>query len=289
MLRRLADENSEDWSTSVQHQKLIVARARQYLNDLLAECPTWEEAISRADNVIGPQTLVEWFGPAIAVSGNGKPGPANYAQCAKVGVGREVIARLLGETWSSSQVQKVLALLPPDRRYVPEDAGDFDPTAADVFDNVHQATAFRAAVTKPAAVGVIPMEKQRKLAEDIVAKLTPVDPEQRRDNDLSATAITRAVDTVVSGARAKRKYDPANTPAQHAGAGLHDTERDTARLIDRIQITARRFQAHPEWSAEPLHGRCAELAAEVAQAFDALSAALLPPAEGQVVKVRRIK
>lgn len=289
MLRRLADENSEDWSSSVQHQKLIVARARQYLNDLLAECPTWDQAILRADNINDPRILEVWFGPDEAAVGNGKPGPANYAQCAKIGVGRRVIAQLLGPTWSEAQVQKVLTLLPPDARFASDGAAIFDPTAADVFDNIHQAAAFRAAVTKPAAAEMIPVEKQRKLAEDIVAKLTPADPAQRHDNDLSGTAIIKAVDAVTSGTYSRRKYDPDNTPAQHARANLHDTERGADRLMAQIQITARRFQAHPEWSAEPLRRRCDQLAAQVAGSFGTLQSALRPAQTAHATKPKRIK
>jgi hypothetical protein len=289
MLRRLADENSEDWSSSVQHQKLIVARARQYLNDLLSECPTWDAAISRSDNVITPQSLETWFGPDMAADGNGKPGPANYARCQATGVGRKVIANLLGATWSPAQVQKVLSLLPPDPRYVSEEASRFDPSAADVFDNIHQAAAFRAAVTKPAAVESIPLSEQRQLAETIVAKLTPAAAGQRHDNDLSATSIVKAVDAIAAGTYSRRKYDPDNTPAQHARANLQDTERVADRLVAQLQITARRFQAHPEWSAEPLRRRCTQLAAHVAQSFQALQTALLPAQAGNVSQSTRVK
>ena len=61
----------------------------------------------RAEIFISPQ-LAGYFGPNTGGGG----GYANYAQCAKYGIGREVIAKMLEGTEKEGAIQQALASLP---------------------------------------------------------------------------------------------------------------------------------------------------------------------------------
>jgi hypothetical protein len=61
----------------------------------------------RAEIFISPQ-LAGYFGPN---DGN-RTGIANYSQCAKYGIGREVIAKMLEGTETKGAIEQALASLP---------------------------------------------------------------------------------------------------------------------------------------------------------------------------------
>lgn len=61
----------------------------------------------RAEIFISPQ-LAGYFGPNTGGGG----GYANYAQCVKYGIGREVIAKMLEGTEKEGAIQQALASLP---------------------------------------------------------------------------------------------------------------------------------------------------------------------------------
>ena len=106
MLRALHMENAVN-RNKVMHTHEVVAQLTRWWDDEVFEkYPSWEECV-RAEIFISPQ-LAGYFGPNTGGGG----GYANYAQCAKYGIGREVIAKMLEGTEKEGAIQQALASLP---------------------------------------------------------------------------------------------------------------------------------------------------------------------------------
>ena len=106
LLRALHMENAVN-RNKVMHTHEVVAQLTHWWDDVVFEkYPSWEECV-RAAFFSSPQ-LAGYFGPNTGGGG----GYANYAQCVKYGIGREVIAKMLEGTETKTAIEQALASLP---------------------------------------------------------------------------------------------------------------------------------------------------------------------------------
>ena len=111
MLRALHMENAVN-RNKVMHTHEVVAQLTRWWDDEVFEkYPSWEECTG-AGFFTSPR-LVEFFGSMDAPAhGGASPGVLNYSQCAKYGIGREVISKMLEGTETENNIKQALASLP---------------------------------------------------------------------------------------------------------------------------------------------------------------------------------
>ena len=106
LLRALHMENAVN-RNKVMHTHEVVAQLTHWWDDVVFEkYPSWEECV-RTGFFTSPQ-LEGYFGP----NAGGGGGYANYARCAKYGIGREVISKMLEGTETEGNIKQALASLP---------------------------------------------------------------------------------------------------------------------------------------------------------------------------------
>lgn len=227
-IRMMADENADSWAMSAQHALLCVKQARDHLNGLLQKYPTWDDALQ--DGQLSSLQMTDWFGEPEA---NGK---ANYSQCREHGVGRNVIEKFLGGSFSRGRgVRDALEILEGD---------EVDPIIAGQFTNLSQARAFKSAVTSPRGkeAGLNKPEAQKKLAEQIVSELQPqsngVDP-KRKDAPSAVPFLERLTAKSVK-ARVDAQIEAALSDDDEGAEP--DVIADYIVAVDNVNTRARHFQ-----------------------------------------------
>lgn len=107
LLRALHMENAVN-RNKVMHTHEVVAQLTRWWDDEVFEkYPSWDECEGSA--IFSRPLLTQYFGPTDETGGGGA---GAYAKCAKYGIGREVIAKMLEGTETKSAIEQALASLP---------------------------------------------------------------------------------------------------------------------------------------------------------------------------------
>jgi hypothetical protein len=144
MLRIMANENMTEWASNPAVMTETVLAARDFIDDELSKCKTWDDF--RANKSISPIIETE----------------PEYRSIKGQGAGQKTILSFLGGNWKQWMVQEALATISAieDKR--------LDKKAVESLKSMHAARAFRIAVDEHE----IPIKEQREISLELQASGT---------------------------------------------------------------------------------------------------------------------
>src|SRR5512144_3080155 len=104
-------ENSGTRNKVSHIHEVVTQLAHWWDDEVFTQFPTWEACERSA--IFSRPLLEQYFG---SVSNENRDGIASYSHCAKYGIGREVLAKMLEGTESSSAIEEALCNLPMTER-----------------------------------------------------------------------------------------------------------------------------------------------------------------------------
>ena len=109
LLRALHMENAVNRNKVMHTHEVVAQLTRWWDEEVFEKYPTWEACVGAA--FFSDPNLEKYFGSSVG-DGRNPAGHANYSQCAKYGIGREVIAKMLEGTETKGAIEQALASLP---------------------------------------------------------------------------------------------------------------------------------------------------------------------------------
>jgi ParB-like chromosome segregation protein Spo0J len=160
MLRIMANENMAEWSASPAVMTETVLAARDFIDDELSKCKTWDDF--RSNKSIGPIIASE----------------PEYRSVKGKGAGQTTILSFLGGNWKQWMVQEALATI------AAIEGKTLDKKAVESLPSMRAAKEFRRAVEEHD----IPLKDQREIAKELVESGTA---SERGTRDAVAQAVAQ--------------------------------------------------------------------------------------------------